>query len=177
MKTNTKQVVKMLRQDPKYKRLLEVFNTAPIYNLPREKLLEELQQIHQLREVRRISPAEPDFVDKVIKANTHDQAMRSRCSEIMMSCTLVISKLSNAVEALRHHFLLEHSDHLRSFRTKEERSMVMNIALKKFIAYVDNISYLKAVAEIVVVDIDKAGWALSRSIEALKIHAAREHRI
>lgn len=177
MKTSTKLVVNRLRDDKKYKRLEETFNTVALFNLPREELMKELKSIHDLREIRRLSTRDPDFLDKLINANTHDQAARSRCTAIVMECTHVIARLTTAVEALRQHFLLEHAEHLRQFRTVAERSMVMSVALKKYVKYIDDVSYLKEVAQLVISDIDKGAWSLRNSIEAMKIHSQREVQV
>lgn len=177
MKASTKMVISTLRKDKRYKRLLESFESAPLYNIAREELLDELRQIHELREIRRLNPREDGFVDKLISANTHDQAQRSRCVAIMMQCVNVTAKLVEATDSLKQHFLMEYSDQLRSFRTKEERSMVISTALKKFHKYVHEIDTLREVANLVVSDIDKAAWSLRNSVEALKVHHGREQKL
>lgn len=175
MKPTVKRVVELLRADKRYKRLLDTFNTASIYNIPLETLIEEVKRIHSLREIRRLSPRDADFVDKLINANTHDQSSRSRLTEILIQCVHVTLKLTNATDALKQHFLLEYSDQLRQFRTKEERIMVLNIALRKFRTYIDNVENLKALTELVISDIDKGGWSLRNSIQALQAtHGHRE---
>lgn len=173
-KPTTKRVVEQLRTDKRYLRLLKTFNEASLYNIPRDELIEEVKQIHSLREVRRLNIREEGYVDKLLNANTHDQAQRSRLTEILMTCLHVNEQLTRAIDALKQHLLMEYSDHLRSFRTKEERSMVLNIALRKFIRYLEDISVLKQMADLVISDIDKAGWATRASIEALKVTRLRE---
>lgn len=174
MKPTTKTVVSILRRDSRYKRLLETFETASIYNIPREKLIEELKTIHSLREVRRLNIRDPDYVDNLLNANAHDQAQRSRCTEMLMSCVHVTEQLARGIKALESHLLLEYSDQLRQFRTKEERLQVLSIALRKFSSYLDNIKVLHALTELVIADIDKAGWSMRASIDALKITRNRE---
>jgi len=174
MKPSIKRVVEILRADKRYKRLLEAFDSAPLYNIPRESIIEEVKRIHELREIRRLNPRDSGFVDKLILANTHDQSARSRLTEILMRCIHVGTKLSDAIAALKQHFLLEYSDHLRQFRTKEERSMVLNIALRKFIKYVEEVNNLKMVVEVVITDIDKGSWSLRASIQAMEISSKRE---
>lgn len=177
MKPTTKTVVTILHRDKRYKRLLDTFNTASLYNIPREKLIAELKDIHSLREVRRLNVRDPEYVDKLLNANAHDQAQRSRCTEILMSCVHVTEQLNRALSALKDHLLLEYSDQLRQFRTKEERMQVLNIALRKFTRFLDNIKVLHALTELVIGDIDKAAWAMRASIEALKITRGREHNL
>lgn len=176
-KPSVSRVVSTLKADKRYKRLLEMFNTAPLYQIPCDSLLEELKTIHSLREIRRLNPREEGFADNIVKANTHDQAQRSRVVEIMMRCTHVSKKLSDALDALRNHFMMEYHDHLKQFRTKEERMIVMNTALRKFVKYIGEVENLKEVCTLVVGDIDKAAWSLRNNIEVLRIHSAREMQV
>ena len=177
MKVSVKSVLTTLRSDKRYKRLLESFDTSPAFRIPKESLAEEIKVIHELREIRRLNTNDAAFVDKVIKANTHDQAQRSRLVEIIVVCTRISNKLTEAIEALKQHYMLEYVDHLRQFRTKEERNLVLNMALRKFIRFVNEVESLKEMANIVVLDIDKAAWSLKNTIEALKISSAREVNI
>lgn len=176
-KPSVARVVSTLKADKRYKRLLDTFNTAPLYQIPCETLHEEVKTIHSLREIRRLNPREEGFADNIVKANTHDQAQRSRVVEIMMRCTHVSKKLSDAMDALRNHFLMEYHDHLKQFRTKEERNIVMNMALRKFVKYVDEIENLKEVCLLVIGDIDRGAWSLKNNIEVLRIHSSREMQV
>ncbi len=177
MNPNTKRVVDLMRKDKRYKRLLETFNTASLYNIPREKLIAEAKQIHELREVRRLNVRDADYVDNLLNANARDQSSRSRLTEILISCVHVTEQLKRAIDALKDHLFIEYSAHLKSFRTKEERQQVMNIALRKFVKYVEDIRILHQLCEIVIGDIDKAGWSMRAAIEALKITRNREQNL
>lgn len=169
MSTKTKTIVELIRKDRRYKRLLKTFESAAIYNIPCERLIGELKDIHSLREVRRLNIRDADYVDKLLNANSHDQAQRSRCTEILVSCLEVTEKLNRALAALKDHLMLEFSDHLRPLRTKEERLMVLNLALRKFSRFLENVAVVKGIADLVISDIDKAGWSLRASLDALKI--------
>lgn len=169
MKSSTKTIVELIRKNKRYKRLLETFDNAKIYNIPCERLIGELKDIHSLREVRRLSIRDPDYVDKLLNANAQDQAQRSRCTEILMQCLEVTEKLNRALAALKDYLLLEFSDHLRPLRTKEERLLVLNVALRKFSRFLENVAVVKGIADLVIADIDKAGWSMRASIDALKV--------
>ncbi len=177
MKSKVSSVVAMLRNDKRYKRLLSQFNTLPVFNIPVETLVEEITQIHEMRAIRRLDASQPGFIDAVVNANTHDQAQRSRLTAISMRCIHVTSKLKLALDNLRNYYLLEYSDHLRQFRTKEERALVMRIALKKFHTYIDQVAYVRELALQVVSDVDKGGYSLKTTVEALKVHVHREVQI
>ncbi len=172
-----KPLIQAMKKDPKYKRLRGSFDTLPVYQLPTDTLITEVETQHKLREIRRLNSADPGFVDALIKANTNDQAIRGRVTEIVMACVKATSSLDDAVEALRYHLLMTFTDELKSFRTKDERVQVVNMVLMPFTKYTQKIAVLKEVAQLVVSDIDKGAWALRSSIEALKLHVSREQNI
>jgi hypothetical protein len=174
MKSSTKTIVELIHKNKRYTRLLETFNSAKLYNIPCESLISELKDIHSLREVRRLDTRDAEYVDKLLNANTHDQAQRSRCTEIMMRCVEVTEKLNRALAALKDYLLLEFSDHLRPLRTKEERLLVIKVALRKFSRFLENVAVVKGVADLVIADIDKAAWSMRASTDILKVTRARE---
>lgn len=177
VKKDIQPLLKEIRRDQKYKRLRLSFDEAPMYQLPLDKLIEEVETAHKLRSIRRLNSQDPGFVDAVVVANTLDQGTRSRLTEILMSCARAISTLDRAVEALKQYLLITYSNELKSFRTKEERSMVINMALAPFIRYVERVETLKNIVDLVIVDIDKGGWSLRTSIEVLKIHTSKERTL
>lgn len=177
MKTSTKTVVSRLKDDKKYKKLEHSFNTLSIFSLPKDELITEIKTAHEVREIRRLSTEDPDFIDKLIKANVNDQSTRSRLAEIMVRCVQVTARLDNATDNLKKYFLVEYSDLLRQFRTKEERMNVLNIVLQKYNKFIDDVKIISKMCEIVVSDIDKGAYSLQRNIAILEIHKKRENRI
>jgi len=63
---------------------------------------------------------------------------------------------------------MEYREYLKQFRTKEERTLVMEIALKTFIKYVGKLYEVKEVVILVIQDIDKAHYSLKLSVDAIK---------
>lgn len=166
--TNLRPIVSVLKKDSRYKRLKETFNSIPIFRMPVDQYIKEVESIHKLREIRRLNTSDPSFIDKVIKANVSDQGHRSRLTEIQMGCIKYISTLQNAIDSLRQHLLLTYSTELRSLKTKEERLGVVNIALRTFIRAIENVMQLKELSQLVVFDIDKASWSLRLTVDAIK---------
>jgi hypothetical protein len=172
-----KPLILAMRRDARYKRLKGSFDTLPMYQLSTDELVKEVETLHQMREIRRLNSADPHFVDNLIKANTSDQSIRGRLTEIIMTCVKATSSLDDAVDALRYHLLMTFTDELRSYRTKDERVQVVNMVLVNFTKYTQRIAVLKEITQMVVADIDKGAWALRSSVEALKLHTNRESNI
>ena len=177
VQTKTKRIVSMMRNDSRYKKLKAVFDTNPIYNISADNLIEEVKTIHKLREIRRLNPREEKFARKVVESNTHDQAQRSRITEIMMSCVHITNKLEEAIKALRYHFLLEYSEHLKQFRTKEEKSLVISMAMRGFSRYLSDVKTVRDMAELVLKDIDQGAWSTKSNIAVLELKTKRESHV
>jgi len=83
-------VVEMLKKDKIYKRLLQSFKEDKLYRIDTKKVIEEIKDIHNLREIRALSPKSPKFIDALVSANTKDQSSRTRLTEIHMTVSLAI---------------------------------------------------------------------------------------
>jgi hypothetical protein len=169
--------VQKLKKNKKYITLKDLFNDMPIYDMPLDKLMEEVETLHKQRKIRRLDSTDHLFLDKVVEANVQDQSVRARITEIMLLCLKASSSLSTAIEALQYHLLLEYGEELKSFRTKEERLRLVQISLKPFKEYIENVNILKDMCLLVVSDIDKAAWSLSKNIDAMKIGTNKEHSL
>lgn len=177
VKKDASSVVKLIRSDPTYQRLRESFETVPIYRLPTDELQKEIETLHKLREVRRLNPLDPRFIDAIVKANTTDQTTRSRLTEISLNCFKAISTLEAAMDSMRKYLIVKYTHELRQYRTKDERLMIINIALKTFLKYIDAVRVVHESASMVVSDIDKAAWSLKLSLMAVQTHSERERTL
>ena len=172
-----KPILRAMRSDPRYKRLKNSFDTLPVYQIAVDVMLEEIGTIHQMREIRRLNTSEPDFIDKLIKANTSDQAHRGRLTEIMMTCLKASQTLEQACTAMRQYFLTTYTNELRSFRTKEERVYIVDMALAQFKKYINQVGVLRETAKLVIEDIDKGSWSLRMTVQAMQIDRKYESNI
>lgn len=173
-----KPVLKAMRKDEKYRRLKKAFDTAPMFQLPIETLADEIETLHKTRLIRRLDPSgEGKFADDIIRANTQDQSVRGRLTEIMVQCNRVVFKLKKALKTMRYHLMLSFTDELRSFRTIEERRQIVEMVLRPFEDYIMDMEMLKESATLVVTDIDKGNFSLSRTIDVLEMHVKREGRV
>lgn len=172
-----KPILKAMRKDGKYKRLKEAFDTLPLFQLPVERLASEIETIHKTRLIRILDVGDPKFTDNLIRANVQDQSSRGRLTEIMMQAGRVVSKLEKALKTMRFHMLLTFSDELRGFRTIEERRQVVEMVLKTFTDYIDDMNSLRDSATLCVKDIDQGNFSMDKTIRMLEMHTARERRV
>lgn len=177
MKVQIQPLLKEMKEDPKYKRLKKTFSEHENFRLPLDSLLDEIKSIHRDRKVRSLNPTDPKFVDKLIIANHDDQGKRSRVTEIMIRSLRAQALLQSAVDSLRFYLLTTFSVELRSFSTKEERTNIVNMALKPFEEFLVDVSVLKESAQLLVNDIDKTAWNLKLSLSALELHVAKERKL
>jgi anaerobic ribonucleoside-triphosphate reductase len=170
----SRSVVTLIKRDDRVRRLARSFDSLPYFQLPFNDLQEEVEQIHEMRRVRNLKLKTSNFVDDIIQANVQDQSNRSRLVEIMMKSRTSQRKLEQALDPLVEHILIEYAAQLKTVRTKEERKQYINTALAKFYKHIYKAEALYEQAELVVLDIDKAGYSLKLTVEALKISSQKE---
>lgn len=167
-------LLKLLRRDERYKKLKHSFDTLPAFQIPIDQHMKDIEMLHKTRPVRLLNPSHPKFVDQVVKANTSDQASRSRVVAIMMECIRAADTLKAAVEAYREYVLFHYADDLKVYRTKDERVALVKAATSRFMRYVDRVTVLSKCCEVLVKDMDQAYWSMKLTAETYKIHAQRE---
>ena len=176
-KRSTSTLVKDLKDDARVTRLRETFTTLPIFNINVRQLTDEIASTHKIREVRRLNSQEPGFLTQLLKANTDDQATRSRMTEILVECGRAISKLDKTLDYLTQYLITTYTYELRAFKTKEERQYIIHAVLRQFRDYMADVQSLKDTALLIVSDIDKAAWSMKLSVAVMQIHSDKEHLI
>lgn len=135
----------------------------------------EMQKLHKTRTVRQLATAMPTG-KRIGEAALVDQSVRSRCTEICMDVMASSSYLSLSIENMRRYILANYDDILVDSgitRITEKRTIVdglFNTASSRLQRLYDIID----VADLVIKDIDQAGWALARTTTALEIAVKRE---
>ena len=117
-----------------------------------------------------------DLLKSILEENLKAQAYRSRLSEICIQCTRITAKIKIASEKLKDYIQVTYSESIKeSGRTKEERSIVVNSLLHEANAYINRISSVVEMAEILIADIDKQHYSLKLTLDALSLHVNKEH--
>lgn len=140
-------------------------------------LQDEILNLHSCRPVRSLKAGDSKLIDKVIRANIEDQGSRSRLTEIMIQCSRVAQSIDNAIDAFRDHCILTYPKSLGQFKTKGERENAIYASLREFRAYVDELMTIHSMAELVVKDIDQAGFSLKRTVDAMSLHFSPERKL
>lgn len=170
MKRDLRPIIREMRNDAKYKAMRHNFDTLPIFNLAVEELETEIARIHKLRLVRTLNVKDAKFMDKFLHANLSEIAQRSRLSEIGLECFRCYSTLADSIDALRGYMLITYSSSLSFVKTKEERLQVLDIVLSTFVNHYNKSKRLKDACDIIITDIDKAGFAMKNMVEVIKVH-------
>ena len=174
VKRTTSDTIREIKADVKVKRLKATFAENPLFQLPIDSLTTEALTFHKMRDVRRLNPQEPKFVEVLLKANAEDQRARSRLTEIIVECGRAISRLDKVLDHLTQYLLITYSLELKNYRTKEERMYVVGSVIKPFKDYLNSVESLRAAVQLIVVDIDKAAYSLKLYAELLKLHTKPE---
>lgn len=170
-----------VNKNKKYKKLLEIFRDSKLYQIPLEKLKEEVLANHSSRSVRTLIKYTDDtttsMIDQVIKANLTDQGMRSRLVEIMLQCKRSSASLEKAILLFKTYAMVKYDSKLKSFRTKGERASALDACLADLYDFISEADLVYSMSELVIKDIDASGFALQRTITALQMHHKPERHI
>ena len=170
-----------IQRNKRFKRLIESFQSNRLYQIPLDKMKDEIMTLHQTREVRTLYKFRNDnttsMVDGMIMANLQDQSHRSRLAEIHLQCVRASSALTDSIKLFKDYAIVHYSVQLRGIKTKGERSDFIDTVLSDMYAYISDCDLVINLTAIVIKDIDNAGWALSRLQEALKLTISPERKI
>lgn len=167
-------IKRVILKDKKVVRLEKAFSELADYNLPFRDMYEEIERIHMTRKTRHLDKSSSTFVQDIMDGMINDQSSRSRLTEILMSCVHAGRNLSSTLETLEGYLSIEYADQLRSIRTKGERvSFLRHHVLSKYHKYIDRVDRIKEAADLVMTDIDKAGFVYRNIIESVKLAAGR----
>ena len=162
-----------LRADKRCQRLMTLFQELPVYQIPIEDDLKEIEQIHKTRNIRFLSQASPRFIEAIVDASILDQSNRSRLVEISMRCFRAETSLNAALDPLRTYLLSKYAAYFRSIRTREERRQVLDMALAPFLKFIGRTTEVRGLADMVIADIDKGAWSLKLLVSAYQLKQGR----
>lgn len=177
---NFKRVKRAIRKDSKLKRFQELYENAPQYNLPIKDFQREIEVSFTARKMRELKGQTRDmgFAQNIIDSLMEDQAIRGRYTEILTACVRCDKSLANSLDKLRDYILLEYHTNLVSlYSTKGERERFVTNLLRPYEDYRKAVNCLKDELNLMVVDIDKAGFAVKNTIEAIKLLSRPEAQL
>jgi hypothetical protein len=170
-----------VQKNKKYRTLMETFKNNRLFNLKLDKLQEEILTLHTARQVKNLINFTQDgsskLIDQVVKANIIDQGQRSRLTEIMLGCKRASCAVEDSIKIFKDYALIKWDAELRAFKTKGERENAIKICLHDMLEYQAAADTVFELSKLVVNDIDQAGFALKRIIDAVSLHHTPERRL
>lgn len=139
-------------------------------------LLQELTNLHATRSMRTLKSSNllSSVQSKLIDTELENTANRSRCVEIKMKVLTVIIECESVLDAVRklihNMFAVEVKE---SGSTVAERKGAVDSAFIGEVEQLAQLEHVSKLADLVIGDIDQAGWALRRIIDTLALSAER----
>ena len=167
-----------IKKDPRIKRLSLSFEELPMYNIPLKDNYEEVEQMHKVRKTRYLDRASTTFVQDIMEGMLDDAAKRARLSEILMGCSNTLRALNSTLDSLEGYLLIEYASKLRRISTKGERtSFIRHHVFDKYRKYSERVERVKYACEVVMSDIDKAGYTYTNIIKTVQLAAGRRDHV
>lgn len=166
-------IKRSLKRDKAWHRFVEISKGA--FRPEFAGFVEEMQKLHKTRLVRQLATALPTGKN-LAEAGLKDQAVRSRCTEICMDVMANANYLSLAIANMRRHILFQYDDVLVDSgvtRVNEKKATVDNL-FNTAQGRLQALNDILDVADLVIRDIDQAGYALKNSTAALELAVRRE---
>jgi len=159
-------VQRLIKKDPKFKRLKVAFRTMPQYKIDFEELHEEMKTLHRLRKLQHLKADDPNFVRKISEAAIADHSFRTRLTEIIVIGYEASSNLNKTLNSLVDYLLTEYANDLAKLRTKEERKQFVSGCLATFYEYVQSAELLIQICKSYIDNIDKGGFMIRELVLA-----------
>ena len=157
----------------KFKEVIEL-NSARIGI---ESTSTEIKEIAELRTKTsvRFKQSTLETIRGVLTENLEAQAYRTRLSEICLACKRVIAHVNKACKNMKTRIHLNYSEEIKTFgRSKEDRELISNTALRFAYDFVYDLESLIEMAQLIISDIDKQHFSLKLTKEALELCVHRE---
>jgi hypothetical protein len=162
---------KLIRRDRRVRRLRGMIKSGT-YNVNIAGFIKELESSHTAKLTRRLSVEDvlTKFQTRFLRAVLQNQANRSRFVEIKVRCFVTKERLDRHLTKLRQHLMSRYSGALRnSAGTQEERRSIVNNELAEAMELQQSIKTVMDIADLIINDVDQAGWDMKRIIDAMTL--------
>lgn len=157
-----------LKADPEIKALDAVVATA-IKSFSPEKVLREAEHLHLERKSRKLY--------KVVMAPTplytadmQDLSTRARLVELKTGIMRMIGVINAAVKSVKTHVSTKYQTELREYgSTIAERNRIIDRVVSDAVQSSSDMASVVDILDVYIKDLDQAGYALRRAIDALKL--------
>ena len=161
---------RIIKKDKRYQQFLEGFRGNPAYQIPFDEYHEELQRLHTTRLTRELKRKRSrSFPEKVCEAMLQDQATRSRCAEILGTCTKITTAMERTLSKLRDYLMSEYGDKMKMVGAQAERKAFVEAIMREFYDFFDEVKTLEKASLIVIEDIDKANYMFKNLVAIIQV--------
>lgn len=169
------QVLDKLQKDVRVIKFQNMLNSGN-FNVDTDSYIKELDSLHATRRVRNLSTKDVihNAQKKIISATVQNQAYRSRCVEIKMTCFKAEQLIQSHYDALADYLKVSYKKALSIYRTNAERDSVVANVLSDANYRLQQIQLVQSLCDIIIDDIDKASWSIRALTDVLKIAATPE---
>lgn len=164
-------ISKTLKKDSRYIKAMNVLSELKA-DMDTKKVLDELFILHPSRGVSALRPNQimESSVATLLKSTTQEIATRSRVTTVKMTALRSLLSIEEIVDPLRKYLLTKYSATLKEYgySTVSSQRAAVDSALKLFLDETRSLNYILKIADLVIEDVDSAGWGLKRISDTLE---------
>ncbi len=161
----------ILRADAVYKRAKRALENS-LEGMDVDRVTQELFSLHASRAVSALKPAKilQSRAATLIDSSVQEIAVRSRITTIQMTTLRSLLTLEEIIDPLRKYVMHTYGNamKLEGHSTLAAQKASVDTYLKLFINRKRKLDYILKISDLVLADVDSAGWSLKRIQETLE---------
>lgn len=163
-----------LKLDANWQKFRNIVSEA--YKPEFDDYITELSDLHKSRSTRLLSSSGFPTGKKVAAAASKEIAVRSRAVEICIEIARNRNWLNISMSTMKNRIEVEHSTFLGSIgvRGVTERKSIAQSVMARAQKVLDQLDTITEIADLVISDIDQAGYALKHIVDSLQVATRRE---
>lgn len=168
-----------VKADPRIKKLHSMLESG-LFSVNTDRLMDELETIHNTREIRTLSTSEylRKAQQKLVDSSLENIAKRGRCVAIKMKAYRLSALLDKHVDSARGYLLVKYSAELANeYRLLNDRKSAVNKVLEPFILLIKDFQTVETLADMVIKDCDQTGYGISNMANTIQVAYSRERNI
>lgn len=141
-----------------------------------EKLIEEIRTLHKTRSIRMLRALSQTSAKQLGDAVGREIAVRARCAEICMDVIVMRNLVNKSMSDLKKYIEAAYPKTLRDFgvTTVTARKNLLDALLQPYVEKTTIMETLLELADIVMIDVDQAGYSVKHLSECITNATRRE---
>lgn len=169
-KRRASESISIIRSDKTYKRSKKRLELI-MQDIDTKALVNEIYSLHVTRGVTALSGKKivQDSMRILINSSVEEIAARSRCTSIKLSVLQALIDIEELHSHLSKYILSKYASHMKAegHTTITSQKAQVDVYLRQFIEIKRNLEYIMKMTDLVLADVDAAGWSLKRIQEAI----------